>query len=416
MRCEKLLILCMLIPPVLIAADSPTADQPAVLSPSTEIAVVDGEAISLRELEDELLQIEGAQQVQDMVQQQLLSMPWEHLDDDDIVVAMGAWQLPRIGLVATLLQQHGAQVREQLIVLTLVRQAMATRGMTFDDEMIADELAFSRRKFRQRLEAEGGPTITFDDYIKETQGMTVEEWTQESGFQMQAAIHAILYATAEVDEVALRDHFDRHRREYIIPPMAELSVLFVPFRGEDGQPPGEADKDVSRGWVQNLHQQLAKGRLTFDKLSVRFQEAGHIGWVRPDGSNPELGAKNVPEQVAEAALQTRPRPGKPELLPVIETPRGLTIAQVHAIKAGQRPAFADVRDQVRRDYIDANLDHYSQRFLNDLRREADIDYPTTPSFDAIKRQRREAAADFVQRRQAEIHAEHADTADSPSAR
>jgi hypothetical protein len=259
--------------------------------------------------------------------------------------------------------------------------------------------------------------VTFDDYIRETQGMTVEEWTQESGFRLQTGIHAMLYQDAQVAEVDLRDHFDRHRRDYIQPPMADLSVMYFPFRGQGDQPASEEERQITREWVGNLHAQIADGRLAFAKLHRRFRpdeaDAGRIGWVHPDGTNPELGAPDVPPQVAEAALRTRPRPEHPELLPLMESPDGLTIALVHALKPAHRPAFEDIRERVRRDYIDANLDSYSRSFRNDLRRQADISYSQSPSFDAIKRQRIEAAAAFVQRRQAELNP--GATADTASA-
>src|SRR5262245_18916586 len=113
------------------------AEEPA----SDAVAVVNGETLTLRMLEDSMLRKEGAELVEELVQRELDKMPWTELKDDDVIVQIANWRLRRVGLAAQLLGTSAGKVRDELINITLVKQAMAAAGLTVGDEDIKNEIA-----------------------------------------------------------------------------------------------------------------------------------------------------------------------------------------------------------------------------------------------------------------------------------
>lgn len=367
-----------------------------------EVATVNGEAISLRSLEDELLRKEGAEAVQRLVADQIAATQWSEVEDDDTLIAMPGWRLPRLPVAVSLLKEKGGEVREELINLILVKQALARAELEIDEALLQAERATMEQRFYDRLRQENQPWVSFENYIKEVEGMPVEEWIQQPGFRVLAGVHALLYRSFELPEEELRSYYQANKRQYSQPEAVDVWVLFLPFRTSPDQQVTPTNRRATIELAQNFHEALRSGRMTWEKvyrlLGGRDPGMGHKGWVDRQGQALKLGEADVPRAVIEQAFAKRPRGDESVLLEPIVHDSGVSILKVADYRSGTTPSFEQVREQVHRDAIDANLETYSARFLDRLRRQASVDYASMPGLiDA----REQAAVSLMRAQQAE---------------
>jgi len=354
------------------------------------VATVNGEGISLRRLEDELLKKEGAEAVQELVAKQLDAVEWETVKDDDTLLAMPGWRLPRLPVAAVLLDRKGGEVREDLINLILVQQALAQADLRIDSALLDKERETMERRFYDRLERENQPWVRFDNYIQEVRGMSLEEWVQQPGFRVLAGVHALLYQTYQIPENELRSYFRANKDAYGVSEAVSVWVLFMPFQTNPQQEVTSASRQATISLATNFYRSMQSKKMTWEKvyrlLGGRDEKLGYKGWVDRQGRAETLGEADVPAAVIEQAFRHRPRGDQPELLEPILHRSGVTIMQVADYRPGQVADFDQLRDQIQRDYIDADLEKWSTRFMNQLRRDAKIDYASMPGLVEARRQ------------------------------
>lgn len=346
---------------------------------TTAVATVNGEAISLRELEDELLKVEGTEYLLDLVALQLEQQEWSTLADEDIIVGMAGWKLPRVALAAGLLKRKGGEVREELINLALVRQALERAGLHIDQDLINHELHTMERRFQERLESEGKPIIPFADFIRESQGMPLEEWIEQPGFRVLTGIHALLYAHYTIPDDDLRSFMQRHYRRYAEAEARDISVIYSPFRTDPQQAPLQNEIKSRIDLIRNFYEAILRGRMSWEKvyrmLGGPDPDYGRKGWVDRSGRAEALGESDVPPQVVDAIFRVRPTAdSEPVLLDPIISDHGVSLIRVHAHRPARKPTFSVLKSRLQRDYIDEDLDHWTKRFMDELRRDAQIDY------------------------------------------
>lgn len=403
--------------PVASAEQEPAA--PAITG-ATPVAWVDGAPILLRDLETSLLRKEGTETLMQLVSRQLESIPWSRLEDDDVLVAMGNWQVPRILLVSELLAEAGPKVRNELVNLSMVRRALERHGIEITGEVLYEELSRQERVFRRKLEEKDLPIVPFASYLEQKEGVDLETYMAEASFRMAAGLHALVLEKAIVapdaatEEQLLRDHFARYPDRFGDPAAVRLAVIHRPF--DDSAPEagggGEvapAVKKQQRRSVERLRADIiAENQLDFAR-AWRFwgraydpgaNSGGQVGWVDADGRPSVDGARPLPAAVMDeifAASEAADLAAGAVFLPVLEHADGLLLVRVLDRREAAYPPFAAVRDAVRRDFIESDIAHWTDQVRQMIRRETEVRFAGSgaePGWNEIVEARRKAAARY----------------------
>jgi hypothetical protein len=374
-------------PLILLASGASGADMAGA---SPDIAVVNGAPISLRTLENELLSREGADLVEDLVHKQLGKTDWDRLKDDDVVVSIGEWRMRRGLLAAQLLASNAAKVREELINIALVKQALAKAGVSIDQAAIDAEVKRMDARLQESLKKKSQPQVEFATFIEQTQQMPLKEFTEQPGFHMLVGLHLIAQSRGELEtsEEDLRSYFDAHLDHYRKKEAVSCSLIFIPYKAEEVD--GKLHVAVEeRARLLEVMQLIAKsvrsGATSFAKAWAAYgrsydqhsRDGGLIGWVQRDGKREDAGARTLPPATIAAAFAvTGPFP---QLLEPIPGPDGVDIVLVHERRPHQEPDFVSRRAEILDDYLTVDLEARTQSLLNDLRRNSTIDYVSLPT-------------------------------------
>ncbi|TVR45913.1 MAG: peptidyl-prolyl cis-trans isomerase [Planctomycetota bacterium] len=379
LRTSCLFLLCLALPWYLVA------EEPAI-GPDTPVAVVNGQVITLRTLENHLLREEGSDAVLKLVESQLRQARWEALADEATILAMGNWRLPRFALTTQLLNEHGGKVRDQLIQISMVEQALRADGIIIGDLLLQAERERMERRFAQRLEEMGQPQMPFEQFIFQSQGMPIQEFIRQPGFRMLAGLHALVLRRAEVSDETLKKYYDDHRGRFGNPEQVRLRVILLDFEvsdGPDGRPVILSEhRERLRVTAAQLHRQVSSGGANFARqwqLWGRMRdpqagEGGDVGWVGVDGRRAQLGSRPLPRRLLEEAFRAVEAGRVPSILPLVEYQDGIVLAEVTDHRAALVPPFEQSRQAVRRQYLEANMEAYSQVIMNQIRREAEVEY------------------------------------------
>lgn len=370
------------------ASVAPAAPSGAGAAP---VAVVDGQVITLREVENALLKQEGVQQLMTMLDEQFKRTDWERLADHDILVQTNTWRVSRVSVAAQLLKQKASDAREDLIGIALVRGALKKEGVVVDDALVANEVKRMEKRHYASLEARNQPYMDFRAFIEQTQKVPFEQYIAQEGFRMGAGIRALVErrATAEIGDERLQEWFASHIERYRVQPAADISAIYIPYqtsKGPDGKERvTQEEKDRLMGVMVQLHQAIFKRQVSFERTFQTFARGfeqnadagGRLGWVNRDGNRPIKGARRVAQRTMEEIFAAQPP--FPVLLSPIASELGIDLVQVHARRAGKEPVFADLRAQIVADIVDSELAPRTKRVLDDLRRSSVIDYRSLPA-------------------------------------
>jgi hypothetical protein len=364
------------------------------VDPSTiPVAVVDGHAISLREVEDALLSKEGSEAFEDWVHEHLQKVDWSKVPDDEVIITIGPNKLTRRALAVALLRPPGGQppktgeARDDLIKIALVDEALAKQGLVVDEKALDGAWAVMKRQFEgKQTEAK---RLDFASWIKAKEGMEPEEFRQQAGFRKLAGLRllALAHAAKEVDEPERMDWFDKHHARYDEPEAVQLSVVFMPYRphrGPDGQDVVDNDDRALLQIDMTTHyMDVLKQRQPFEQVWEVFGkpwdpdlgEGGKAGWVLKDGTREKPGARKLPAELMAAAFKATVFP---TLLQPAAGATGVDMGRVEAHRPGKIAAYADVRERVLVDLVEDRLDEWVERVMDQLRRDATIQYRSLP--------------------------------------
>lgn len=376
-----------------ISVTAAPASTPAIGSEAGKapVAVVDGQVITLREVENALLKQEGVQQLMTMLDEQFKRTDWERLGDNDTLVQTNTWRVSRVSVAAQLLKQKAGDAREDLIGIALVRNALAKEGVVVDDALVANEVKRMEKRHYEGLEARKQPYVDFRTFIEQTQKVPFEQYIAQEGFRMGAGIRALVErrAAAELTEERLQEWFTTHNDRYRVQPAADVSAIYLPYqttKGPDGKDVvTQEEKDRLMGVMVQLHQAIYKRQVSFERTYQTFARGfeqnadagGRLGWVNRDGTRPAKGARRVSQRAMDDAFAAQPP--YPVLLSPVASEHGIDLLLVHARRAGKEPVFAELRAQLVADIVDGELAPRTKRVLDDLRRSAVIDYRSLPA-------------------------------------
>ena len=356
------------------------------------VAVIDGNPITLREVEDTLLKKEGVQELMNLLDDQLKRTNWEALRDRDIIVQINSWPVSRLTVAAILLKQKADSAREDLIGIALVQNALKKEGVVIDDALIANELKRMEKRHIEAQEARKQPFVEFRTMIEQTEKMPLEQYVHQAGFRMGAGIRVLVErrAKAQLDDSKLQEWFTKHIDQYRVQPAADVSDIYIPFqraKGPDGKdlPATPEERDNRMGMMIGFHQAIFKRTSTFESIFRTFGKAydqqadadGRLGWVSRDGSRPVKGSRRLAKIVMDEAFAAQPP--FPVMLSPVASEAGIDLVIVHDRRAGREPVFAELKDQVIRDIVDSELVPRTRSVLAEIRKAAKVEYLSLPS-------------------------------------
>ena len=353
--------------------------------PAGVIARVGAVDLTLPQLTQALLKREGADALMNWVQGHLESLAWEELNDDAVVMAVGGHALKKRDLAIMLIKEKGAKVREELIDISVVEQAVAKAGFALDDALLAAEYRLMERDFLRRLKAQGQGHVDFASYLKVKEKLSVEQFLAQPAVRMLAGIHGLVrqQIAREYDDAKLQAKLDAERVRWDERAAVDLAVIYMPWK-RDAESRVTTEEQVRlQGVVNLLHRQIASKEVTFAKAWEAFGKAwdssgpgGRISWVDAEGRRGDDTARRIPKPLVERAFASEGQ--YPVLLPPHVHEAGIDLAQV----LGKRPArgvtLAEVRDRLIQDLLEQELETRTKALVGKLRSEAAIAYGSLP--------------------------------------
>lgn len=371
------------------------------------VVIVNGETITLRALEDELLRKEGVEEAQALVDEFLARIDWSKLSDDDVIVTIAGQDLTRLDLAAYLLREKGAEVRKELIHITLVRQALTEAGLAVTDELLAAEYERQERRFSEKMAAAGETQVAFADYLRIKEGKTVQAWMAEEGFRMAAALHELVHRKVDPPKELLLQFFKQeYDKRYAKPAGLRLSVItrtWPMVKVGDQEVVDQGRKEGMLATMRRLGQDLQGGKISFPQAWRLWGKPfdpqsvdGDVGWVTRDGTTERSGARAIPGDVMDLAWDLAwggtMDVGKPILLPPMAHEAGIDLVRIEARREAQRPTFEAIADQVQYDYVETRLEEFTAAYMERLAIEAEVEYQ---SLTELMTQRLQAAGQEV---------------------
>ena len=373
--------------PLLLASALLAADGPApapVVDQAPAVALVDGKPITLRQVEDALLNKEGKEAVQSWVDQHLDRIAWERLKDEDPVLSIGFNRITRGELAQALVARGAGKVRDELINIAIVNQALAKEGVVVTDVQVRATWERMARKFQEDMAKKGNVGVDLANWIKTKEGMTIEQFQGQPGFRMLAGLQTLVHRRAEkeFDDTTLRAAFAGRPERYREAEAVDLQALFIPYRGvpEGGKvPPAEVERLM--GVLESLGRQIGNDP---QRLANNFEiwgkgwdpgagAGGRLGWIPRDGKR--LDGHPISDELLRVAWEIK---RFPMVLPPIPDARGVTIAAVHGHRPQRDPDFEQVRERVRADLIDETLERRTENLLRELKDKAKVEYISLP--------------------------------------
>lgn len=373
-----------------LAAELPS-QTPAPAPTPLAVATINGQALTLRDLEDTLLRKEGGDLIEEWVHDHLQNLDYASLKDDDIILTIGFNKIGRRELADALLRKGAGKVRDELINIRLVEQAIAAAGITVGAAEIDASWERMKRTFEQQQAKVGdGTHIDFVNYLSVKEKMTPEIFRAQPGFHMLAGLQALIHFQAkdEWKDDELRTWFTAHLERYRQHEAVKLSLIGIPYQpqpGAGGMPEiTAAERERMMKVMDALARQISSKQLPFGQvwaLYARGYDAdvgpgGHAGWVDRAGRRKDAKARVLGADLVAAAWAVTTFPT--QLPPMANGDWGVELAVVEAHRPEKEPVYEDLRTTIKDDRIDETLELRTEALLKRLRQEAKIDYASLP--------------------------------------
>ena len=349
--------------------------------PAGTVARVGGTDLTTADLTRELLKREGADALLQWVQGHLEGIAWNDLGDDAVVMAVAGHELRKRDLAALLLKQDGAKVREQLVDIMVVEQAVAKAGIVFDDATLAAEFRLMERDFQRRMAKSGQGHIDFASYLKVKERLTVEQFLAQPAVRMLAGLHELArrQVARDYDDAKLQAKLDAERTLWDQRASLDLSVIHLPWKRDDNGAVSDAERIRLQSVANLIHRQIAAREVTFEKAWDAFGKSwdasgpgGRIGWVDLEGRREDETARRIPRNLVERAFASDGQ--LPILMPPAVHDAGVDLALVHAKRPARAVTLAEVRDRLLLDILEKELEGRTKTLVAELRRNAVIEY------------------------------------------
>ena len=359
-----------------------SADEQQLPGGDEVVAYINGEPFTLRQLENELLRKEGVETLEKLIHEQLQGVRWDKLEDRDVLLAVGGWQIPRVGLAAKLLEEQGGAVREEMISQLIVRQRLEKENIQITHEVLQREFERHEKELHAKLQASEKPLIALQSYI-EANGKTVESYMAEEGFRLGAGLHELVHKLVEVRDENLKEYFARHSAMFAVSEALEISVIHFPFV-EGDVTIDDKIKEQRRIAGRQIFRDIETGKTEFAKAwqwwTKGFDPAagvgGHQGWVDKNGRPEQERRRRLPTTLMELAFAEVERRGLeagPLLMAPFEHDGGIELIRIEGYRPARNPGFKQLREKIQWHYIEDHIEQLTKITMTRIRKEAEVD-------------------------------------------
>ncbi len=349
--------------------------------PPGVVARIGTQDITKAQLNGELLRREGAETLLNWVQEHLDKVAWEELSDDAVVMAVGGHQLKKRDLAAMVAREKAPKVREQLIDIAVVEQAVSKAGIILNDAVMATEYHLMERDFQRRLKGQGQGHVDFASYLRVKEKQTPEQFLAQPAVRMLAGVHELVrrQVGSEWDDARLQAKLEAERGRWDQRPAVDLSVMHIPWK-RDAEGKVTTEEQVRlQGVTNQIHRQIANKEVSFAKAWEAFAKAwdasgpaGRIGWVDSEGRREDETARPIPKLLVERCFASD---GPfPVLLPPHAHQQGVDIALVHGKRPARAVTLAEVREKLLLDILERELEPRTKALVTKLRADATVVY------------------------------------------
>lgn len=349
--------------------------------PPGVVARVNGASITAAQLGREMLRREGTDALLNWMQGHLEKLDWDEIADEAVILQVAGHQLRKRELAEMLAREKGAKVREQLIDIAIVEQALAKAGIVLDDAAMGAEYRLMERDFHRRMTDKGQGHIDFASWLRVKEKMEVQAFLAQPAVRMLAGVHELVRREVrqEHDDAKLQAMLDADRARWDQRAGVDLSIIFMPWKRDAAGAVTPEEQARLQSVANIIHRQLVTREVTFAKAWDAFAKAwdtygadGRIGWVAGDGAREDPGLRRIPLPVVERALAARGP--YPVLLPPHVHAAGIDIALVHGKRPARRVELAEVRERMIQELAERDLEARTKAVIARLRREADVQY------------------------------------------
>ena len=367
------------------------AEEPAPTLKPLAVATVNGQALTLREVEDALLRKEGTDLIEEWVHDHLQRLDFAALKDDDVILSIGFNKIGRRELADALLRKGAGKVRDELINIRLVEQAIAASGITIGEPEIEATWERMKRKFEENQNKTPDATrMDFINYLNVKEKMTPEVFRAQQGFRMLAGLQALVHFRAkdEWNDDDLRAWFALHLERYRQKEGVKLSLIAIPYQlqpGVGGLPEiTAAERERLMKVMDSLYSQISAKQVPLGQVWALYARGydpdvgpgGRAGWVDRAGKRKDPKARPLGTDLMATAWEITKFPTL--LPPLAAGDWGVELVQVEAHRPAKEPVYEDLRATVKADRIDESLEQRTEGLLKQLRHDAKIDYASLP--------------------------------------
>ena len=350
--------------------------------------MVDAQPITVLEVQEAVLVREAPKAAAVELRRLLEASDLPDVPEAGDVMSGQGWTVARSRFLSKLLAQHGAKVREDLIGLVLLRHGLAKAGIPVDDQAVEEEMSRLERAYRRSPEA---AKRDFRTFIMSSYGAPPESLAKDEAFCALAATGRLLRRQSTVTQEQLRDFFAANAVFYRRAEAVDLAIIPLVFRTQPGAAPIAAEVERVQTLARSIHEALQDkpGDFTTTWRTIGragdpyAADGGRVGWIPRDGARDNPSARRIPKAVCDAAFAD---PGPwPRLLGPVAYERGIDVVMVLGHRQADMPTLAEVEADVRRDFLEVDWDQRLQAFVDDLRRNAAIEYADLVALSAERR-------------------------------
>ncbi|MBN8492954.1 MAG: hypothetical protein J0M00_16195 [Burkholderiales bacterium] len=354
--------------------------------PQGVVARVDGTDITMVQLGREMLKREGTDALLNWMQGHLEKMDWDEVTDDAVILDVAGHQLRKRELAAMLAREKGGKVREQLIDIAIVEQAVAKAGIIIDDAAMASEFRLMERDFQRKMAGKGQGHIDFGSWLRVKEKMSVQEFLAQPAVRMLAGVHELVRreVRAENDDARLQAMLDADRERWDQRAGVDLSTIFLPWKKDASGVVTPEEQARLQSVANIIHRQLVTREVTFAKAWDAFAKAwdtygadGRIGWVDAEGVRGDETLRRIPKPVVDRAFASD-GPFPVQLPPHVHA-AGIDIALVHGKRPARRVELAEVRERMIQELLEKDLEERTKDVVARLRKAANVEYGSMPA-------------------------------------
>ena len=256
----------------------------------------------------------------------------------DTVATVNGQKITKEELFEKLLQQDQGMTLEAMITEILIEQEAGKSDVRVTDEEIEQEIEKVKQQFASDLHFQ----MALSQY-----GMTVDDLKEQA--RSNLLVKKILLPEIEVTEEALQQYFADHKEDYEEPEQVKARHILVESLAEAEEVKRQLDQGADFA-------ELASEKST-DPGSK--DQGGDLGYFERGLMAPEF------EEVA-FSLQ----PG--QISAPVQTDFGYHIIKVEDHKVAHSPTYDEVKDRVREDYIDQQVQEKASTWMAELKNKAQI--------------------------------------------